>query len=1102
MKIRFRDSLLFQVGLGVALIQSLALIGVAVVLKSVFDSELRREITPQIEIPAQLMVRGELDVESIDKLPAMEQILGKKLSIGAIIDDTGRIHRSLNTNDVGGNLISNGLVKPEHFQEALKNGEVVSFTENNNNCLLSILPITQARGYAQDRYLAIKIDTEQLAERGNRLLLWSALATIGLFGVTTLLLVAMYRRHMDRPMAGLLKAVKQLEEGDFSARIPVGGSRDELQHLADGINRMADKLEHSDLRVQTTERKFEALVEQAADAIFVHDEHGRFLEVNEQACRQLGYDRATLLRMSVSDIVVGRPKRETKRILERLEPGKPIALESLHRNSSGQTIPVEVRATATELEGRKTVLSIVRDITERRRATEAINQSRLQLQLITDNLPSLIAYVDRRERYKFVNRAYARHYQRFDREIVGRLMRDVIGEADYRMVEPHIRAVLDGRMEVFQVAQEGVGHRPHHFLGSYIPHEEDGEVIGFFALIHEITELQEASEALRMSEGRYRQLVDNSPYAIHEIDETGRLRSMNPAGLKMLNLKRETQMRGMQFIDIVSHADRERVKNQVSAALSDEPSEFDYVTAQGQHFATSLVPFSDVNNRLAGLVGITRDVTEAKKAENRLRFTQFTVDQARLAIFWCHPDGLFYYVNETACRWLQYTREELAGMHVSDINPEFPRSAWRDHWEQIKRQGLLVRESVHQRKDGSTYPVEIHSNYVKVEGEDFILAFVLDISAQRESEERYRALFDKSADAIFLIGAEERELGRIISANAAAAAMHGYGVDELIGMDIRDLDTPECAAHSDERINALLEKGSLNFEIDHRRKDGSTFPLEVNANIVTFKDRRFILAIDRDITQRRRDEQIRRQAEEEVKQHLASVLALTDRLETVREEERKRISREIHDELGQMLTVLKMNLHGMEKQILRITDEKIRNPLEERVVEADALTDDTIKAVREIALRVRPSVLDQLGLLSAIRQECGLFSERAGLECEIITDEKLPALDDRVNTTLFRLCQEFLTNIARHAEASHVTVELHQVNGEILLQVDDDGKGFDPQTADRTGHLGLVGVRERVNNLHGQLKISSVPNQGTSIIVSIPTAASTISEENEANTDN
>ncbi len=320
-------------------------------------------------------------------------------------------------------------------------------------------------------------------------------------------------------------------------------------------------------------------------------------------------------------------------------------------------------------------------------------------------------------------------------------------------------------------------------------------------------------------------------------------------------------------------------------------------------------------------------------------------------------------------------------------------------------------DSVHQREDGTIYPVEIHSNYVRFEDQEFKLDFVLDISAEhearnqlRDSEEQYRALFGNSADAIFLIDVEEPNLGAIVSANRIAAEMHGYTSEELLQLKIDDLDTEESAAQAPARVRKLLDRGILNFEVDHRRRDGSIIPMDVTASIVSLKGHKFILAINRDITQRRQTEQIRAAAQAEVTRHLASVQALSNRLETVREEERKRISREIHDELGQILTALKMNLHGIEEHVLRLTDEKIRNPLEERVVEADALTDETIQAVREIALRVRPSVLDELGLIPAIRQECKRFSEKAELHCSITTDEEFPALDDATSTTLFRLC--------------------------------------------------------------------------------------------------
>lgn len=904
----------------------------------------------------------------------MEQILGEKLALGAIIDRSGLIYRSLDTNHVGGNLVQNGSVTESHFRKALNNADVVSFDEEGTKCLLSILPITNARGYAPDRYLALKIDTRRLDDRANQIMRWFVAGTIGLFGTTSLLLVALYRRNLDGPMGDAMATVQRLEEGDFTARIKAAGGHNEMHSLAAGINRMAERLENSNARIQTSEKKFETLVEQAADAIFLHDEDGRFAEVNARACELLGYTRDEFMGMSIADIIAGRPASEVQRLIKKLTNGTPLQHESVHRAKNGRLIPVEVRATGTVLEGRRMVLAIVRDITDRKRANEALDQSRRQLQLIADNLPSLIAYVGRDERYIFVNKAYARHFKRFDKDIIGRKVTDVVGKETYRTAAPHIRAVLQGRSEVFQNTLLDEHRKIRSLLASYLPHREKGEVVGFFALIHDVTELERANEALRTSEARFRQLVEASPYSIHEIALSGHLSAINPAGRRMLNLKDHTHLNELTFVDLLSQRDRDRVQELLDQGFAGQTADFEYTSAQGQHFAASLVPLTDASGQITDLMGISRDITEAKRFENRLRFTQLTVDQARLAVFWCHPDGMFHFVNETACRWLQYSREELAGMHVTDINPEFSREAWPAHWSEIKAKGLLVMTSVHQRKDGSTYPVEIHSNYVRFEEQEFKLAFVLDISAEREardqlrdSEEQYRALFDNSADAIFLIDIGEPNVGRIVSANHTAAEIHGYTLAELLQLNIEDLDTPDTSAQAPGRIRRLLAEGTLNFEADHRRKDGTTFPMDVTASIVTLKDRKYILAINRDITQRRLAEQIRNEAQEEVKRHLASVQALSNRLETVREEERKRISREIHDELGQMLTVLKMNLHGMEEQILRLPDEKIRNPLEERVVEADALADETIRSIRELALRVRPSVLDELGLISAIR---------------------------------------------------------------------------------------------------------------------------------------
>ncbi len=145
-------------------------------------------------------------------------------------------------------------------------------------------------------------------------------------------------------------------------------------------------------------------------------------------------------------------------------------------------------------------------------------------------------------------------------------------------------------------------------------------------------------------------------------------------------------------------------------------------------FAFTKAPKLNDRGDVEYVVCTGEDITEKKNADRLLTFTRFTIDQAKIAIFWCHADGRFFYVNRTACDWLGYRFDELKQMHVADINPEFPLEAWEDHWQDIKAKGLVHMESFHRRKNGEVYPVELYSNYVRFENEEYKLSFVTDIS--------------------------------------------------------------------------------------------------------------------------------------------------------------------------------------------------------------------------------------------------------------------------------------------------------------------------------------------------------------------------------------
>jgi signal transduction histidine kinase len=233
-------------------------------------------------------------------------------------------------------------------------------------------------------------------------------------------------------------------------------------------------------------------------------------------------------------------------------------------------------------------------------------------------------------------------------------------------------------------------------------------------------------------------------------------------------------------------------------------------------------------------------------------------------------------------------------------------------------------------------------------------------------------------------------------------------------------------------------------------------------------------AMTREIAERRRAEEQLRKSEENLR-------ALAAHLQSVREEEWTRIAREIHDELGQSLTGLKMDLTWVANRLSR--DQRV---LVEKTKSMFALIDDTIQSVRRIASRLRPEVLDQLGLTAAIGWHAGDFRKRTGIRCKLSLPSDVPALDRERSTAAFRIFQELLTNVARHANATRIDVAMQIESRALVLTVEDNGKGIAASAMDDPKSLGLLGMRERVLPFGGSIEIAGAQGKGTKVRVSIP----------------
>jgi signal transduction histidine kinase len=230
-----------------------------------------------------------------------------------------------------------------------------------------------------------------------------------------------------------------------------------------------------------------------------------------------------------------------------------------------------------------------------------------------------------------------------------------------------------------------------------------------------------------------------------------------------------------------------------------------------------------------------------------------------------------------------------------------------------------------------------------------------------------------------------------------------------------------------------------------------------------------------------------KEAENKLRLSRERLRALTARLESLREDERIRVAREIHDELGQTLTGLKMDMIWMERKLGELADSPAINSLLDRVVGATELVDSVIAAVQQIAADLRPGVLDKLGLGPALQYEGRRFQERTGILCEVRLPETEPLLSTQQTTALFRIYQESLTNVARHAGARKAEVALRVEAGSVILSVQDDGRGIAEADIANPESLGLMGMKERAQLLGGRIIFQHNSNQrGTVVTVRIP----------------
>ena len=485
------------------------------------------------------------------------------------------------------------------------------------------------------------------------------------------------------------------------------------------------------------------------------------------------------------------------------------------------------------------------------------------------------------------------------------------------------------------------------------------------------------------------------------------------------------------------------------------------------------------------LVRSLRYAAERKRAEEELSESEARLrailDNSPNLVFLKDTQGRYLHINRQFERAFHISREAIAGKTDKDVFPAEQAAAFRVNDLKVFQAGVpLEFEEVALYDDGPHTSIVSKFPLYGGDGKPYALCGITTDITQRkamekalqQAEEKYRDIFDNAVEGIF----QSTPSGRYLSVNPALARMYGYESPEELMGGVTDIAhkvyvDPDCR----EALTRLLERQGVvqGFEYEVRRRDGST--IWISESVRAVRDEkgtvRYYEGAIEDITERKR-------SEEELQQTLGQVRTLSRRLEVVREDERTRIARELHDELGVRLTCLKMDLS-------RLNDAS-RPKLEEKVLSMIEQVDTTIAAVQGLVAELRPGVLDDLGLVAAIEWQCRDFERRSGIRCLVDSSEEDIPLDSAKATAAFRICQEALTNVVRHARAKEIRVHLDTLDRELLLEIHDDGQGILPEKVTDAGSLGLLGMRERAAAVGGALQIVGLRGQGTTVTLRLP----------------
>ncbi|MEO5683270.1 MAG: PAS domain S-box protein [Chitinophagaceae bacterium] len=607
----------------------------------------------------------------------------------------------------------------------------------------------------------------------------------------------------------------------------------------------------------------------------------------------------------------------------------------------------------------------------------------------------------------------------------------------------------------------------------------------------DITERRNAEEKVRTNEQMLSRAQEIGQFGSWEYDALTRQIAWSDSMYRIHGLNKEQPVSLETFFQQLHPDDIIKVKT-VFRNLQEKEERFrdEYRFIKGENdlrYALTTIDAVFEDGKLRKAMGVIQDITDVKKTEEILRQSEARYRKAQAQGKLGHWE--FDVINKRL-----YLSDEIYSIY--DLQPDCLADGYETFFNIIHPddKGLFAQELdaslngsktmdiVHRivRKNGSIQHIHEIAELEKSEsGQPLRLTgMAQDVTEQkmadeslRRSEHKYRLLFENNPMPMWMSSIPELN---IIDVNESALKQYGYDREEFLRLNSRDLRPSDETDGFLKMVDETEPGSGTTMQWRHKKKDGSIIHVEIFNYKIIYEGKPVWLGLSIDVTEKTIAEALVKKSYEDIRQ-------LASHLQDIREEERANMAREIHDELGQQLTGLKMDISWLSRK-------KDLNPeqRDQKIKEILSFLDGTVNTVRKLSAELRPSILDDLGLVEALEWWSSEFEKRSGIPCNFKRPDQSIEVSSAIAIGLFRIYQESLTNVARHANATKVFSALESDNNQLILKITDDGKGFDTSNAAQKKTLGLLGMKERTLMMGGSYEIISQPGKGTTVLVAAP----------------